>query len=263
MPQRSTSLAVLLALAATTAAPFTASAADGWYGGVQFGNSSLSEDFAPYGPPPVGAPVSYSVCGGTATLTPVGHPQVDSIEASATGYQFFVGRRVGAWGFEFGSFNVARFEERATADATPTQPPCPASYDIYIDGYQAGLVSYAFDGFAFTPVYSIPFGEGERWMVDLRATIAFWDGEERAQHQMIGQEFDSGYIGVNPPDPLQEYVVATNEDERHTHGVDLGVGLGVSYQLKEKVRVRGLYEQQAFGDFVVQSWQIGVAIDFP
>lgn len=246
---------VLAALAASLATP--AFAADGWYGGVQFGNSSMSEDFAAYGPPPVGGPISYSVCGGTATLTPVGHPQVDSIESSATGYQFFVGRRVGAWGFEFGALNVARLEEKATAPATTTQPTCSPATDAVISGEQVGLVSYAFDGFAFTPVYTIPFGDGSKWMVDVRASIAFWNGEERAQYQMVATERTAA------GEFLQQYPIAITNDDRETHGVDLGVGFGVNYQLKEKVRIRGIYEQQAFGDFVVQSWQIGVAIDFP
>jgi hypothetical protein len=242
-PTMNTRTFTLAALAAfTTLVPVTATAADGWYGGVQFGNASTSEDFAS-APLPTAAPVPYSVCGGTATLTPVGFPQVTSLEASASAYQFFVGRRFGSWGFELGSFNVARFEDKATAPATATQPVCNPASNLVIEGEQVGLVSYAFEGFAFTPVYSIPFGEGEKWMIDVRATIAFWDGEERSQYQMVATERNTA------GDFLQQYSVAIVNDDGASHGVDVGVGLGLSYQLKEKVRVRGIYEQQAFGDF--------------
>jgi opacity protein-like surface antigen len=251
MDTRTLTLAALAALASSTAI-----ADDGWYGGVQFGNASTSEEFAP-APLPTAAPVSYSVCGGTATLTPVGFPQVTNLDASASAYQFFVGRRFGSWGFEIGAFNVARLEDKATAPATATQPVCNPASNLVIEGEQVGLVSYAFEGFAFTPVYSIPFGEGDRWMVDVRATIAFWDGEERSQYQMVATERNTA------GEFLQQYPVAIENGDGSTHGVDLGVGLGLSYQLKEKVRVRGIYEQQAFGDFVVQSWLLGVAIDFP
>ena len=249
-----TTLTAFAALAALCAAP--AALADGWYGGVQFGNASVDEDFASVTPPSAGPPVSYSVCGGTATLTPVGHPVVPGLDDSATGYQVFVGRRFSGWAFEFGSFNVARLEASATAPATATQPTCNPTADLVISGQQLGLVSYAFDGYAFTPVYTIPLGADSKWMVDLRATVAFWDGEVRSQYQMLATE------STSTGEFLQQYAVAVANGGEATHGVDLGVGFGLSYQLNEKVRVRGLYEQQAFGDFVAQSWLLGVAIDF-
>jgi len=244
----------LAALAATLAVP--ASADDGWYGGVQFGQGNMSEAFAPMTPQPMPPPYSYSVCGGTATLQPLFHPQVTSIEASATAYQFFVGRRFGGWAFELGSFNVARLEEHTKVFAAPTQPTCsPPAADFFVDGEAVGLVSYAFEGYAISPVYTIPLSADSKWMIDVRATIAFWDGEERSQYQLNGHEFSS-------TETLQRYNLVTNNAERHTDGIDLGVGLGMSYQLRDTVRVRGIYEQQAFGDVVVQSWLIGVAIDF-
>ena len=102
-------------------------------------------------------------------------------------------------------------------------------------------------------MYSWEFSED--WTLDLRATVAFWDREDRAEWQIVATEIQSG-------NPLQTYVTAAVEDQGGGSGVDLWPGLGVSYEMKEGVYLRGIVELQNFGELSTTSWSLGIAIDF-
>ena len=254
MDHRTLAIASLSAIAGLTTLPASAD----WFGGVDFGTASMSESGS-FGVPVAGfggPTVSRPICGGTAVITVGAQATVNSIDSSSTQYRVFVGARSGAWGLEAARFNVSRLSGNASAGAyAVAQPTCnPVLVNpITLAAEGRTLATVAFDGFSFTPVYSWEFSED--WTLDLRATVAFWDREDRAEWQIVATEIQSG-------NPLQTYVTAAVEDQGGGSGVDLWPGLGVSYEMKEGVYLRGIVEQQNFGELSTTSWSLGIAIDF-
>jgi len=244
----------LLIVAALLATPAHAD----WYGGFDVGSASMSESAA-FGQPITGfggPTVDHDLCGGTATITVGPEPQVRSIDDQSAGYTVFVGARRGALGVEFGMFNVARLAGQASegpyAVLQPTCNPVPIN-PITVDAHGRKLETVSFDGYSITPVYSWPIAEG--WTLDLRATVAFWEREERSQWQIVVTELEGGA-------PVQTYVTETAGAEGGGSGVDLWPGLGVGWEFKEGLRLRGIVELQGFGELTATVWSLGLAIDF-
>lgn len=245
--------------AALAAALFTTPAlADGWYGGVDVGSAAMDESGA-FGVPTggFGGPtVDHDLCGGTAVITVGPEPFVTRIDDSSTEYRVFIGKRWGAWSVEGGMFNVARLGGRADsaayAVAQPTCNPVPTD-PITVDAFGRKLETIAYDGYTIAPVWSFPFADD--WTLDLRATVAFWAQEERSQWQIVVIENSGGT-------PLQTYVTEVANGDEGESGVDLWLGVGASWQVKEGFRFRGIVEQQRFEDLSTLAWTIGVAIDF-
>lgn len=236
----------------------SATAQADWYGGVDVGTATMSESGA-FGVPIAGfggPTVDHDLCGGTATITVGAQPSVTKIDDTSAGYKLFVGARRGALGLEFGMFNVARLGGTASggpyAVLQPTCNPVPIN-PITVDAHGRQLETVSFDGYSITPVYSWPIAAG--WTLDLRATIAFWERAERSQWQIVVTELQSAV-------PLQTYVTETAGAEGGGSGVDLWPGIGVGWEFKDGLRLRGIIEQQGFGDLSTTIWSLGLAVDF-
>jgi hypothetical protein len=246
----------LLVVAALCLAP--AAGAATWFVGMDAGSGSADETGA-FGVavPGFGGPtVDHDTCGGTAVITVGVEPTVNAISGNSTNYRVFGGVRGEAWGFEFARFNVARLEGGADsgpyAVAQPTCNPVPTG-PFQVDAFGRKVESIAFDGWSFTPVYSWGFAEG--WALDLRATIAFWDREQRSEWQVMAFETDNGV-------PNQPHVAAYSHAERGGSGVDLGLGIGLAWSIDEGARVRLRYDHQPYSDFSVAAYTLGFSIDF-
>jgi len=243
----------IAALALAAALPAQAE----WFVGVAAGTGSADQDgsFGVAVPGFGGPTVDHDICGGTATITVGAEPTVTSIDGSSTNYRVFVGARKDAWSFEFASFNVARIE--GTEDSAPygvAQPTCSPtpSQPITVDAFGRKVESLAFDGLSFTPAYSLQFAE--HWTVDFRASVAFWEREQRSQWQIVVTENFGGT-------PLQTYPTTWSNGSGGGAGVDLGLGLGVSWRIRDEMRLRLQYDLQPYGDFEVSTVTLGVAID--
>jgi len=232
--------------------------ADGWYVGVDGGNAQMSETSGfgvttgGFG----GPTIDHDVCGGTATITIGAQPTVAAIDTSSTHYRISIGHRWESWSLEGAMFNVARLGGSATsgpyAVLQPTCSPLPTDpFTIEAEGRKVDTV--AFDGWSLTPVYSFPVGDD--WSLDLRATIAFWDAEQRGQWQVVVTELSNAV-------PLQRYVVDHAQLDDGGSGVDLWPGLGVSWRANEKVRLRAIVERQSFDSLSTTAWSLGFTIGF-
>lgn len=248
----------ILVTVLAAALPLSSAWADGWYGGIDAGTASMSESGAfgvatgGFG----GPTVDHDLCGGTATITVGPEPFVTRIDTNSTEYQLFIGKRMGAFAVEFGMFNVARMggsaDSAAYAVAQPTCNPVPVD-PITVDAFGRKQETVAFDGWAITPVYSFPFANA--WTLDLRATVAFWDREDRSQWQIVVTENSAG-------NAIQTYPTTWANGAGGDSGVDLWLGAGLSWEMRDGVRLRGIVEQENFGDLSTLAWTLGVAIDF-
>jgi hypothetical protein len=249
---RSTPFAALAAL--VIAAPADALE---WYAGVTAGNGQADEtgNFGVAVPGFGGPTVDHDICGGTAVITVGPEPTVTSIDGSSTNYRIFLGARKDNWALEFASFNVARIED--SADSVPyavAQPTCnPVPTDpITVDAFGRKVESLAYEGYSLSPVYSLEFAKD--WTVDFRATVAFWDREQRSQWQVVVTENSAG-------NPVQTYPTTHSNGEGGGAGVDFGLGVGVTWVALEDFRVKLLLDSQTYGGFDVTTVTLGFAID--
>lgn len=242
-----------LTLAAAIALPAQA----GWFVGIGAGTGSADQNGTFGVPVPgfAGPTVDHDICGDTATITVGAEPTVTSIDGSSTNYRIFLGARKDAWSFEFASFNVARIEGSADSGpygvVQPTCNPVPTS-PITVDAFGRKVESLAYNGYSLTPAYSLEFAPA--WTVDFRASIAFWDREQRSQWQIVVVENQGGV-------PLQSYPTTWSNGSGGGAGVDLGLGLGLSWKIRDEMRLRLQYDLQPYGDFEVSTVTLGVAID--
>ena len=242
-----------LAVTAFTAAPAGAE----WYVGVAAGTGVASEtgSFGVAVPGFGGPTVDHDLCGGTAVITVGPEPSVTSIDGSSTNYRIYFGARKDNWAIEFASFNVARIEDSADSGAyAVAQPTCnPVPTDpITVDAFGRKLESLAYDGYSLTPIYSLAFAPD--WTVDFRATIAFWQREQRSQWQIVVTENSAG-------NPIQTYPTTQSNGSGGGAGVDFGLGIGVGWALREDFRLRLQYELQPYSGFDVSTVTLGFAID--
>lgn len=249
---RSTPFAALAA--AMIAAPVGAIE---WYAGVVAGNGQADEtgNFGVTVPGFGGPTVDHDLCGGTAVITVGPEPNVTAIDGSSTNYRIFLGARKDNWALEFASFNVARIQGSADsvayAVAQPTCNPVPTD-PITVDAFGRKLETLAYEGFSLTPVYSLEFAPD--WTVDFRATVAFWDREQRSQWQIVVTENSAG-------NPIQTYPTTWSSADGGGAGVDFGLGIGVGWSVNDDVRVKLSLDQQTYGGFDVTSVTLGFAID--
>ena len=242
-------------VAVTLTAP--ASAVD-WYVGVTAGNGQADEtgNFGVAVPGFGGPTVDHDLCGGTAVITVGPEPTVTSIDGSSTNYRIFVGARKDNFALEFASFNVARIQGSADsiayAVAQPTCNPVPTD-PITVDAFGRKLETVAYEGYSLSPVYSLEFTPD--WTVDFRATIAFWDREQRSQWQIVVTENSAGL-------PIQTYPTTQSNGEGGGAGVDFGFGVGVGWMVNDDFRIRLQYDMQPYGGFQVSAMTLGFAVDF-
>ena len=248
---------VLTAIAALAATTIAAPASAEWYVGVDTGSGTADEagSFGVAVPGFGGPTVDHDLCGGTAVITVGAEPSVTSIDGNSTNYRLFIGARGDNWALEFASFNVARIEGSADsgpyAVAQPTCNPVPTS-PITVDSFGRKVESLAFEGYSVTPVYSLEFADD--WTVDFRATIAFWEREQRSQWQIVVTELQGGT-------PLQTYPTTWSNGTGGGAGVDLGLGIGVGWQIKDELRLRLRYDLQPYSGFEVSTVTLGFTID--
>lgn len=246
----------LIATAVFAAVGLSTPASAEWFVGVNAGTGVASEtgNFGVAVPGFGGPTVDHDLCGGTAVITVGPEPTVTSIDGSSTNYRIFVGVRKGSWALELAKFNVARIEDQADsgpyAVAQPTCNPVPTT-PITVDAFGRKLESLAFDGYSITPVYSLEFADD--WTVDFRGNIAFWDREQRSQWQIVVTEIQGT--------PLQTYPTTWSNGEGGGAGVDFGLGIGVTWAVKEDFRIRLQYELQPYSGFDVSTASLGFAID--
>lgn len=246
----------LIAIAALATASIAAPANAEWFVGIASGNGSADEtgSFGVTVPGFGGPTVDHDLCGGTAVITVGAEPTVTSIDGSSTNYRMFVGARRDNWSLELAKFNVARIQGSQDSGpygvAQPTCNPVPTT-PITVDAFGRKLETLAFEGVSLTPQYSLGFAPD--WTVDFRATIAFWDREQRSQWQIVVTEIQGT--------PLQTYPTTWSNGAGGGAGVDFGLGIGLGWQIKDGARLRLQYDLQPYSDFEVTTVTLGIAID--
>jgi hypothetical protein len=241
------------ALALTGLAAGPLAAAPGMYATLSVGNARVDETggFAVQGLAFSG-PVTHDICNSQATITVGARPVVGRLEDNDTEYRFGVGwRGDGAWAFELGYFNVARLASSAgSGPYSVTQPACP---DFTVDARGVEIDRIKASGISLGPVYHVPLGR--RLELDLRAMINLYDLTVESQWQVEVTENENGV-------PFRTFPTAGVTGSESKHGVDGGLGLGLSYRVNDEMRLRGAFERQVIGDVTLDVSLVGLTVEF-
>lgn len=227
----------------------------GMYASFAYGNASVDDDRY-QGVPGLafaGPTVDHDICSTTATITIGAQPQVTDFDGRDTQYRFSVGwRGEGALAWELGYFNLARVESGARRGPyAVAQPACP---DFTVSAEGVKLERLSASGISFGPVYHIPLGGS--FELELRANLNLYDLRSEAQWLVEVTEFNAA------GDALRTYPTAGVNGQRDESGTDLGLGLGLSYTVNDKARVRLSAERQVAGQVTLEILMLGLVLGF-